>query len=125
MPKPGCIALANGVSVKTFPIDLSELQFAASSVKKHLLRRAWATGIVEDGVLETLRQVARRAPSRPWTVATRRRGPSVELVSLTSELIEVLEIASREGGRAEIGQTDRSAAVVHEALRLGLVTLTE
>ncbi len=125
VPKPGCIALANGVSVKTFPIDLSELQFAASSVKKHLLRRAWATGIVEDGVLETLRQVARRAPSRPWTVATRRRGPSVELVSLTSELIEVLEIASREGGRAEIGQTDRSAAVVREALRLGLVTLTE
>ena len=124
VPKPGCIALASGVSVRTFPIDLSELQFAASSVKKHLLRRAWATGIVEEGALETLRQVARRAPSRPWTVAARHRGRSVEAISLTDELIEVLRIASR-ADRAEIGPTDRGAAAAREALRLGLITLAD
>jgi len=125
VPKPGCIALANGVAVRTFPIDLSELQFAASSVKKHLLRRAWATGIVEDGALESLRQVARRAPSRPWTVATRHRGRTVEVINLTDELIEVLGVASGEGRRAEIGPTDRRAAAAREALRLGLITLTD
>jgi len=120
-PKPGGIALASGVSVRTFPIDLSEVQVAASSVKKHLLRRAWATGIVEEGALETLRQVAGRAPSRPWTVATRHRGRTIEAINLTDELIEVLRIASR----AEIVPTDRSAAAVGVALRLGLITLTD
>ena len=86
-----------------------------------VLRRAWATGIVEEGALETLRQVAGRAPARPWTVATRHRGRAIEVISLTDELIEVLRIASR----AEIDPTDRSAAAVRVALRLGLITLTD
>ncbi len=126
-PRPaaraGEVVLQDGVALKSFPIDLSELQFAAVAVKRHLSNRAWVTGAVEHSGLESVRQVARRAPSRPWLVALRWRKGRVEALGLTNELSRVLELASRGTGWEEL-ENDSSGCLVasaHQALSLGLI----
>jgi uncharacterized protein (UPF0276 family) len=124
-PRPGQVALADGVSVKSFPIDLSELQFAARAVKRHLSSRAWVAGAVEHSGLESVRQVARRAAPGPWQVAIFREGGRIEAIGLTNELFQVLRLAAR-GDRWEAFENRSngcSAASARQALRLGLIRI--
>jgi uncharacterized protein len=51
---------------RNFPVDLSEVVFAARTMRRHLAARAWASGTLELSSLEALKQVAHRAPRRPW-----------------------------------------------------------
>ncbi len=44
------------------PVDLAEAVFAARALRRHLSDRAWVKGDVEEGWLEGLWQVVRRAP---------------------------------------------------------------
>jgi uncharacterized protein (UPF0276 family) len=121
-PTSGEVALADGLTVKTFPVNMSELLFAARAVKNHLSRRAWVTGEVDYSGLESIRQVARRAPSIPWPVAIRRLGGRIEVIGLTEELLQVLQIASHGGTREEFEKaTSQCFAAAGEAVRLGLI----
>lgn len=123
-PTSGEVVLADGLTVKTFPVNMSELLFAAPAVKSHLSRRAWVTGEVDYSGLESIRQVARRAPPTPWRVAIRRRRGRIEVIGLTEDLLHVLQIASHGGTREEFDkETDQCRAAVGEAVRLGLVKL--
>ena len=121
-PTSGEVALADGLTVKTFPVNMSELLFAAPAVKNNLSRRAWVTGEVDYSGLESIRQVARRAPATPWPVAIRRRGDRIELIGLTEELLQVVQIASHGGTLEEFEkETHQCRAAVGEAVRLGLI----
>jgi len=116
------VALADGLTVKTFPVNMSEFLFAAPAVKTHLSRRAWVTGEVDYSGLESIRQVARRAPSTPWPVAIRPRGDRIELIGLTEELLQVVQIASHGGTREQFEkETHQCGSAVREAVRLGLI----
>jgi len=57
-----------------YPVDLTELVFAAGALERHLGGRAWASGQMELSGLEALRQVAARAPRVPWAFQARREG---------------------------------------------------
>ncbi len=120
-PTSGEVALADGLTMKTFPVNMSEFLFAALAVKNHLSRRAWVTGEVDYSGLESIRQVARRAPSIRWPAAIRRRG-RIEVIGLTEELLQVLQIASHGGTLEEFEKkTHQCRAAVGEAVRLGLI----
>jgi uncharacterized protein (UPF0276 family) len=75
--------LVPGTAVGVFPIDLSELLFAARVVRRHLANRAHACGVFEATGLETLRQVAARAPRRPFAVAVQRVAGSFRFTPLS------------------------------------------
>jgi hypothetical protein len=46
------------------PVDLTQVEFAARALRRHLAGRAWMTGTVEEGGLDGLWQVLRRSMSR-------------------------------------------------------------
>lgn len=71
-----------GVVVARFPLDLSELLWAAAALRRHLAGRAETSGVFEASGLAALRQVAARARPGPWRVAVRRRGGRVEVSPL-------------------------------------------
>jgi hypothetical protein len=76
--------LAEGVTVATFGLDLSEGLFAARALTRHLKGRAvWTDEAFEASGLEGVHQAVARAPARPWTVALRRVGAKVEVLELT------------------------------------------
>ncbi|HME90804.1 MAG TPA: DUF692 family protein [Myxococcaceae bacterium] len=120
---PGKVGLAEGVAVRSFPVDLSELQFAARSLKRHLAGRAWVTGRIELSALESLRQVARRASPGPWVVAVREEQGRRLAIGLSRELSAVLSAATDGGSWQEFrrGSGAYSAAAVLRALELGLI----
>jgi hypothetical protein len=62
-----------------FPVDLSELCFAAQALRRHLAGRALATGTFEAAGFEALSQVARRAPARAWRVGVRLTAAGLEV----------------------------------------------
>lgn len=70
------------VIVKPFPFDLSELLFAARTLRRHLSLRAWGCGMLEPSGLESLRQVALRPQPGPWPVAIRQSGGRLEILPL-------------------------------------------
>jgi hypothetical protein len=63
----------------SFPVDLSELCFAAQALRRHLGGRSLATGTFEASGFEALAQVARRAPLRPWRVQARATAAGLEI----------------------------------------------
>ncbi len=76
--------LAEGVTVATFGLDLSEGLFSARALTRHLKGRApWTDEAFEASGLEGVHQAVARAPARPWTVALRRVGAKVEVLELT------------------------------------------
>jgi hypothetical protein len=120
---PGKVGLADGLVVRSFPVDLSELQFAAQTLKRHLAARAWATEKVELSGLESLRQVARRAPPGPWMVAVRGGTERLAAVGLSRELSAVVQAAAKgETWQQLQAETPAySAASLRTALELGLI----
>lgn len=122
-PAPGNVSVAERVIVRSFPVDLSELQFAARALKRHLAGRAWVTGRIELSALESLRQVARRAPTVPWTVAVRGERGRAVAIGLSRELKAVISAAENGGSWRELqkGGAAHSAASALKALELGLI----
>ncbi len=51
-----------------FPLDLSELLFATTALRRHLGQRAWAAEQLELSGLEALSQIALRAKPGPWAI---------------------------------------------------------
>lgn len=90
----GETALAAGVRIGAFPLDLSELIFAARAVKRHLAARAWASSVLETSGLESLHQAARRAPRVMWQHALRRRAGGWESLTLDGRTQALLEAAA-------------------------------
>jgi hypothetical protein len=84
------VGLAEDVRVGTFPVDLTELFFAARALRRHLTGRAWASESLELSGLEVLAQVARRPAPGPWTFFIRQRGRSYEVFTLPRTLREAL-----------------------------------
>ena len=109
--------------MRSFPVDLSELQFAARSLKRHLAGRAWVTGKIELSALESLRQVAHRAPTGPWMVAVRAERGRAVAVGLSRELKAVMSAAGNGASWRELqkGAAAYSAASALRALELGLI----
>jgi uncharacterized protein (UPF0276 family) len=93
-PRPGELALSPEVRVMDFPVDLTELVFAARALKRHLSGRGWACGEVEHSGLSTLEQVVRRSPVGTWRCALQRRGRGWEVVTLSPEQAQALHAAS-------------------------------
>ncbi|WP_426746542.1 DUF692 family multinuclear iron-containing protein [Myxococcus faecalis] len=95
-PGPGQVGLAEDVRPGSFPVDLSELVFAARAVRRHLTARAWACGALELSGLEALAQVARRPGGTPWSFAVRRKAPGFEVSGVSRGLAVLLrELGSR------------------------------
>lgn len=93
-PQDGEVGLSPDVRVLRFPVDLSELVFAARALRSHLTRRGWATGEVEHSALSALPQVAARAVHTPWTAVAVRRGHAWEVVSAGREQATALSAAA-------------------------------
>jgi uncharacterized protein (UPF0276 family) len=89
-PAPGQVGLAEDVRVGTFPADLTELVFAAKSLRRHLTGRAWACEVLDVSGLEALAQVARRPAPGPWSFVVRRRGRGPEVLTVPPSLLKVL-----------------------------------
>lgn len=94
------VALAPGVGLGSFPVNLGELLFAARALRRHLGARALASERLEASGFEALSQVARRALPGPWRVVLRRRGARVEISEPSPELWDVLRRAA-EGASLE------------------------
>ncbi|WP_257447137.1 DUF692 domain-containing protein [Archangium lipolyticum] len=94
-PAPGQVGLAEDVRVGTFPADLTELVFAAKSLRRHLTGRAWACEVLDVSGLEALAQVARRPAPGPWSFVVRRRGRGPEVLTVPPSLLEVLRSLAR------------------------------
>lgn len=89
-PQAGQVGLAEDVRVGSFPVDLTELVFAAKALRRHLTGRAWACEALEVSGLESLAQVARRPASGPWSFLVRRRASGApEVVLVRPELLKV------------------------------------
>jgi uncharacterized protein (UPF0276 family) len=117
-PNPGQVGLAEDARVGTFPADLTELLYAARSLRRHLTGRAWASGSLEVSGLESLAQTARRAVSRPWRFAVRRkRGGGLEVQTAPPRLIELL----RSLAKAPLPEQEIAPELLAEALGRGLV----
>lgn len=93
-PEPGTVGLAPGVAVASFPLDLSELLFAAAALRRHLTDRAWVSGLLEGSGMEALGQVAARPARGPWPVVIRKRA-RLEVDPLEPQLLPLLQAASR------------------------------
>jgi uncharacterized protein (UPF0276 family) len=93
-PRPGEVALSAEVRVLHFPLDLTELAFAARALRRHLTGRGWASGEVALSGLEALGQVAARAPRTPWTAVAVRRGRAFEVAGVGRELAAALAAAA-------------------------------
>jgi uncharacterized protein (UPF0276 family) len=87
---PGQVGLAEEVRPGSFPVDLTELVFAARSLRRHLTGRAWASEALELSGLEALAQVARRPAPGPWSFVVRRRGRGLEVLTVSRTLREGL-----------------------------------
>jgi uncharacterized protein (UPF0276 family) len=117
-PKPGEVGLVEEARVGTFPADLSELVYAARALRRHLTGRAWANGTVELSGLESLAQTARRAVSRPWRFAVRRkRGGGMEVHTAPPGLSEVLRALAQ----GPLPEKEITPSLLAEALGKGLV----
>jgi len=114
-------ALASGVCVATFPSNLGEVLFAAAAVRRHVIGRAWGSGLWEPGALEVVAQAAARAEPGPWTVALRRADPGVTAVDLDPALLEVLRLAQAGTPFHKLAQEPRTAEAAARAERLGLL----
>ena len=101
----------------TFPSDLSELVYSARALRRHLTGRAWASGTIEFSGLESLAQTARRAVSRPWRFAVRRKPSGLEVQTAPPGLIEVLRALAA----APLPEKEIAPAALAEALGRGLV----
>jgi hypothetical protein len=84
------VGLAEDVRVGTFPVDLTELVFAAKSLRRHLTGRAWACEVLDVSGLESLAQVARRPAPGPWSFGVRRKGRRLEVVTLPPGVLKEL-----------------------------------
>ncbi|MBN1204461.1 MAG: DUF692 family protein [Myxococcaceae bacterium] len=116
-PNPGQVGLVDDARVGTFPADLTELVYAARSLRRHLTGRAWASGTLEVSGLESLAQTARRAVSRPWRFAVRRkRGGGLEVQTAPPGLIELL----RSLAKAPLPEQEIAPSLLAEALWRGL-----
>jgi uncharacterized protein (UPF0276 family) len=87
-PGPGQVGLAEDVRVGSFPVELTELLFAAKSLRRHLTGRAWACEVLDVSGLESLAQVARRPAPGPWTFVVRRRGRGLEVLPVPPSLLQ-------------------------------------
>ncbi|PTL85338.1 DUF692 family multinuclear iron-containing protein [Vitiosangium sp. GDMCC 1.1324] len=117
VPGPGQVGLAEDVRVGTFPVDLTELVFAAKSLRRHLTGRAWACEVLEVSGLEALAQVARRPGRGPWTFVVRRKSRSLEVLTVPPSVLELLRSLAR-GARAV---EEVPAQVLAEGRALGLL----
>ena len=104
--------LAPAVHVLRLPRDLFELTEARRALDRHLQGRARAAGVYEESGLAVLREVARRAPDRPWPVAVRARGAAVELAALEPEEEAALQHAAAGTLDAQLEASSELAEVV-------------
>ncbi|HET9450208.1 MAG TPA: DUF692 family protein, partial [Aggregicoccus sp.] len=100
-PRPGELALAADLRVGQFPADLTELVFAARSLRRHLTGRAWACEALELSGLEALAQVAARPAPGPWTFAVRRRAGGLEVLTPGARLGALLRALAAGAQRPE------------------------
>jgi hypothetical protein len=84
------VGLAEDVRVGAFPVDLTELVFAAKSLRRHLTGRAWGCEVLDVSGLEALAQVARRPAPGPWTFLARRKGRGLEVLTVPASLGKAL-----------------------------------
>lgn len=120
-PVQGAIAPAPGVGVGFFPVDLSELLFAARALRRHLADRASATGAWEPGAAQALAQVALRAPPGQWALAVRRVGGDLVVEPIEPALLQLLRRAAAGATPAELEPRER--AVLDRAQAAGLVRI--
>lgn len=116
-PGPGQVGLSEDVRVGSFPVDLTELVFAAKALRRHLTGRAWACEVLDVSGLESLAQVARRPGRGPWSFVVRRRGRGLEVLTVPATLLELL----RSLAKAPRAVEEVPAAVLAEGRALGLV----
>ncbi|WP_228530864.1 MULTISPECIES: DUF692 family multinuclear iron-containing protein [Myxococcaceae] len=119
-PAAGELSLAPDVRVGHFPADLTELVFAARSLRRHLTGRAWACEALELSGLEALAQVAARPAPGPWTFAVRRRAGGLEVLTVPSRLGLLLRALAAGPQRPEALEP-ALAAQVEEGLARGLL----
>jgi hypothetical protein len=104
-------------------VDLTELVFAARSLRRHLTGRAWACEALELSGLEALAQVAARPAPGPWSFAVRRKGGeggALEVLTLSKRLAALLRTLAA-GPRRPEELPEGEAALVGEALGRGLL----
>jgi hypothetical protein len=111
------VGLAEEVRVGAFPVELTELVFAAKSLRRHLTGRAWACEVLDVSGLEALAQVARRPAPGPWTFVARRKGRGLEVLTVPPSLLEVL----RSLARAPRAVEEVPSPVLTEGLARGLL----
>jgi hypothetical protein len=111
------VGLAEDVRVGSFPVDLTELVFAAKSLRRHLTGRAWACEVLDVSGLEALAQVARRPAPGPWTFVVRRRGRGLEVLPVPPSLLQVV----RSLAQAPRAVEDVPAPVLAEGRALGVL----
>ncbi|HSP79004.1 MAG TPA: DUF692 family protein [Myxococcaceae bacterium] len=119
-PGPGQVGLAEEVRVGSFPVDLTEIVFAARALRRHLTGRAWASEVLDVSGLESLAQVARRPAPGPWSFAVRRKGRGLEVVTVPPALAKVLRSLAQ-GARAveEVPPTALAEGLARGLLRRG------
>lgn len=119
-PGPGQVGLMDDVRPASFPVNLSELVFAARTVRRHLTARAWACGSLDLSGLEALGQVARRPGAEPWSFAVRRKAPGHEVVDVSRGLAELLrELGSRPRAVESVPPEVLTEGLKHRLIRLG------
>jgi uncharacterized protein (UPF0276 family) len=116
-PGPGQVGLAEDVRVGSFPVDLTELVFAAKSLRRHLTGRAWACEVLDVSGLESLAQVARRPAPGPWSFVVRRKGRGLEVLTVPSPVLKALRSLAQ-GPRAV---EELPSPVLAEGLARGLL----
>ncbi len=114
---PGQVGLAEDVRPGSFPVDLTELVFAARALRRHLTGRAWACESLELSGLEALAQVARRPAPGPWSFIVRRRGRGLEVLTVSRTLREGLRTLAQ--GPRPVAQVPPE--VLAEGLARGLL----
>jgi hypothetical protein len=104
------VGLAPGVRVSSFPVDLSELWYAARAVRR------------QASPAEALAQVARRGRPGPWLVALRREGGRLSVWPLSRTLAAALEAAAGQMAVEEFlsGGQGFGPDAAREAIRQGL-----
>jgi len=91
--------------------------FATKALRRHLTGRSWACEALELSGLESLAQVARRPAPGPWSFVARRRGGSLEVLTVSPALMKGLR-ALAAGPRPE---GDVPPTVLAEGLARGLL----
>ncbi len=119
-PGPGQVGLAEEVRMGSFPVDLTEVVFAAKSLRRHLIGRAWACEVLDVSGLESLEQVARRPAPGPWSFAVRRKGRGLEVVTVPPALAKVLRSLVQGARKAEeVPPSVLAEGLAHGLLRRG------